>query len=58
MKMNYDPSNDCGIRVPVFDLEKLGLYMAKLRAVVAMKGLDKALDMKSKTKLPAKEDHV
>ena len=56
--MSYDPSNDCGIRVPVFDLEKLGLYMAKLRAVMAMKGLDKALDMKSKTKLPAKEDHV
>ena len=52
--MSYDPSNDCGIRVPVFDPEKFGVYAAKMRAVAAMKGFGKTLDMKFKTKLPAK----
>ena len=42
----------------MFDTEKFGLYVSKMRAAVAMKGFGKALDMKFKTKLPAKEDDV
>ena len=52
--MSYDPSNDCDMRVPVFDPEKFGLYAAKMRVVVVMKGINEALDMNFKLKLPAK----
>ena len=56
--MSYDPSNDSGICVPVFDPKKFCLYTAKMRSVTAMEGFGKALDMKFKTKLPAKEHDV
>ena len=56
--MSYDPSNDCGTHISVYNPEKFGLYAVKMKAFAAMKGFGKALDLKFKSKLPAKEDDV